>query len=177
MLQCKDKDGRAVYLRRTEKVDAGSSNPKQEAQLDEMWFKSILNDSKTVGNEISIIIDINGYSWKLFRWLTPTNLKMVIKAIKLFPCKEFIFHVVNNCFLLKASVNIAWSFMSEDIKKRIKFHFAGWSFLHEHISPEVLPPEYGDQGPAINFEKLAEWFVDQDARIREYLKYRQLNLQ
>ncbi|KAF2902287.1 hypothetical protein ILUMI_03895 [Ignelater luminosus] len=177
MLPCKDKDGRAVYLCRIGKVDAGSSDPKQEAQLDEMWFEAILNDSKAMGNGISIVIDINGYSWKLFRWLTPTNLKMATKAIQLFPCKEFIFHVVNNSFLLKASVNIAWPFMSEDIKKRIKFHFGDWSSLHEHISPEVLPPEYGGRGPAINFEKLAEWFFDQDARIREYLKYRQLSLQ
>lgn len=59
----------------------------------------------------------------------------------------------------------------------MKFHFGDWSSLHKHISPEVLPPEYGGKGPAINFEKLAEWFFDQDARIRKYLEYRQLSFQ
>ncbi|KAF2902289.1 hypothetical protein ILUMI_03897 [Ignelater luminosus] len=173
MLQCRDNKGRSIYLIKLARIDAGLSNPKRELQFDEMWFESVLDDIKTQANGVSVIVDVNGFSWKLFRWLTPGLMKVCLKGTEIYPCKEYVYHIVNTSGFLNAAIKLVWPFLSEKIKKQTKFHFNNWNSLHEHISAEVLPPEYGGSGPDIDFEDLTKWLLDQEARIRKNLEYRQ----
>lgn len=84
-----------------------------------MWFESALNDLETQENGICIIVDMNGYSWRLLRWLTPGNVKLCNRALQTYPCKEFVFHVVNTSILLNASIRLIWPFLNGDIKKQV----------------------------------------------------------
>ncbi|KAF2896824.1 hypothetical protein ILUMI_09350 [Ignelater luminosus] len=86
---------------------------------------------------------------------------------------KFVVHIVNTLVLLNAAVKIVWSLLNGKIKKQVKFHFNNWNSLHEHISADVLPPEYGGSGPDIDFEDLTKWLLDQESRIRKNLEYRQ----
>lgn len=174
MLRERDKDGRSIYLVKMGKVDANTTSAKEQAQIDQMWFESVLEDPETQATGISVIIDMSGYSWKLFRWITPTVLKMTGKTAEIYPCKEFVYHIVNTSFWVNATAKLFWPFLSQDIKKQIKFHFENWPSLHEHISPDVLPKEYGGTGSDIDFEKLNQWLYDQDSKIGERMKYQQI---
>ncbi|KAF2886427.1 hypothetical protein ILUMI_19746 [Ignelater luminosus] len=134
-----------------------------------------MNEPETLAKGVSVIMDMKDYSWKLFRWLTPTNLKVSSSKADLYPCKEIIYHVVNTSFLFNASIKLAWPFLTNEIKETLRFHFENWPSLHEHIDPAILPPEYGGTGPEIDFDKLSQWLYDHDTEIEKRLRYQRIS--
>jgi hypothetical protein len=41
-----------------------------------MWMEMMMEDEEAQKNGLVVIIDMQGYSWKLFRWLTPNNIRI-----------------------------------------------------------------------------------------------------
>lgn len=91
--------------------------------MDELWFELVTEEPETQAKGISILLDMNNYSLKLFKWLTPTNIRVGSAKADLFPSKEIIFHVVNTSMLVNAAIKLVWPFLSERIKKMVDLNF------------------------------------------------------
>ncbi|KAF2902248.1 hypothetical protein ILUMI_03940 [Ignelater luminosus] len=166
-----DRDGRSIYLCKFGKTNG---NLMEQVQLDELWFESVMDDPNVQASGISVIMDMQGCSFKSFQWLTPSNLLMISNIANLYPCKEIVYHVVNTSFWVDAGIKMIWPLIGDGIKEKVKFHFDDWSSLHQFIRPEVLPPEYGGSAENIDFEQLYKWLFLQDSIIRKKLEYRNL---
>ncbi|KAF2884153.1 hypothetical protein ILUMI_22012 [Ignelater luminosus] len=169
MLKDRDRKGRAIFVIKLGKVDVANSSPQEQWQIIDMWFESILDNPIVQTNGVNIIIDTNAYSWRLFRWLTPTNMRIAVKKLDVCPIKEVLLHVVNTSFLINASIKLLWPFLNDRLKNMFKFHFDNWPSLHEYINPNVLPTEYGGDGPDIDFEESVQMLFNQDSSIRAKL--------
>ncbi|KAF2884155.1 hypothetical protein ILUMI_22014 [Ignelater luminosus] len=171
----RDKKGRGILILKLGKLDVVNSCPAEQARIVEVWMESIMDDPTIQASGLSTILDLNGYSWRLFRWVTPTNTKMVAKRVDTYPLKEILIHVVNTSFLLSATIKFIWPFLNDKLKNMFKFHFDNWPSLHEYISPDVLPAEYGGDGPDINMEKSIQVLFDQDSSIGAKLIYHRIS--
>lgn len=108
-----------------------NSSVPEQAQIVEVWLESIMDDPITQANGLSTIIDLNGYSWRLFKWVTPTNIKMVAKRVDTYPVKELLLHIVNTSFLLSATLKLIWPFLNDRLKNMVSFwaNFNNYLFL------------------------------------------------
>ncbi|KAF2891078.1 hypothetical protein ILUMI_15095 [Ignelater luminosus] len=172
-LDGRDKAGRPVLILKTGKIRVSDINFAEQAVILDYWFELVLDDSQTQATGVSAIVDMDGYSWKYLSWFTPSNVRVAAKKMNLYPIRDIVIHVVNTSLLLNASIKIIWPFLNERLKNMFKFHFANWSSLHEHINPDILPPEYGGNGPELDFEDGIRILFDQDDIIAAKLKYRQ----
>lgn len=80
----------------------------------------MLDDPQTQANGMSYILDMNGYSWRLLAWLTPSNARVGNKRTDLYPLKELLVHVVNTSFLFNATIKLVWPFLNERVKKMVR---------------------------------------------------------
>lgn len=78
-----------------------------------------MDDSETMEKGISVIMDVEGYSWKLFKWLTPSNMRISSKLLDAYPLKTFRLHVVNTSALVNISIKLFWPFLSDKIKNMV----------------------------------------------------------
>ncbi|KAF2901329.1 hypothetical protein ILUMI_04857 [Ignelater luminosus] len=173
----RDKKGRAIMVMKLEKMDVANSSPPEQAHIVDMWLESILDDPITQANGLSVIVDMKGYSWGLLKWFTPTNMKNGAGKIDVYPIKEILYHIVNTSFLINATVKLLWPFLNDKLRNMFKFHYDNWPSLHEYISPDVLPAEYGGNGPDIDFQKSVETLFDQDSSIGAKLMHYRISNQ
>lgn len=95
------------------------TTPEQQSQIFDMWLESFIDEPLTLKNGLSVIVDTKQYSWRLFRWLTPINLRVCTLRMDLYPIRDIVFHIVNTSFLVNASIKVVWPFLSERIKKHV----------------------------------------------------------
>jgi hypothetical protein len=43
--------------------------------VDDLWLEVAMEEEETQKNGLAVIVDMEGYSLKLFRWLTPQNIR------------------------------------------------------------------------------------------------------
>jgi hypothetical protein len=51
------------------------------SHVDDLWLEVAMEEDETQKNGLAIIIDMEGYSLKLFRWLTPHNMRVGSRKI------------------------------------------------------------------------------------------------
>lgn len=113
------------------------------AQLDDLWFQTILDEKETIENGVSVIIDMKGYTWKMLKWLTPANVKVAAQSADLIPIKHMEFHVINSSKLLNTAVALIFPFLGQRLKDQIHFHHSNMKSLHAFMGEDALPVEYG----------------------------------
>ncbi|KAK4879702.1 hypothetical protein RN001_007848 [Aquatica leii] len=170
----RDNLGRRIFISRLGCIDVNQMSAQQSAWVDELWLELVMDEPETQATGVSVILDMKDYSWRMFKWLTISNIKFGTKKADLYPCKELVYHVVNTSTLINASVKLIWPFLSAKLKERFHFHFDNWESLHKHISPNVLPPEYGGTGSELNFKKLNQWLYDNSDLVAENLKHQHM---
>lgn len=103
-------------------MDATKLTPAQSARIDEYWLELIMDEPETQTTGLSIIMDMHGYSWRMFRLLTPTTLRIGTKKADLYPCKELVYHIVNTSMFFNASVTLIWPFLTSKLKERVSLN-------------------------------------------------------
>ncbi|KAG5674890.1 hypothetical protein PVAND_004835 [Polypedilum vanderplanki] len=141
MLPGRDIKGRRVYLSRMSAV--GQMSLYDLALLDDLWFEAMLNENETIENGIVVLVDMSGYSWKMLKWLAPTNVKVASTKAELLPLKQMEVHVVNSSALMNTAISLVFPLLSQSIKDQVHFHYQNFSSLHEYIGIEVCPDIYG----------------------------------
>lgn len=108
-----------AFLIITGKVDPNLTSLREEAQLDDIWYELILNETETMSNGLHLIIDMKGGSWKMVQLFAPSSLKTSSKKLDAFPIKNLVYHVVNTSFLANTALKSILPFMTEKFKERV----------------------------------------------------------
>ncbi|XP_069698196.1 alpha-tocopherol transfer protein-like [Periplaneta americana] len=151
ILKERDSKGRRVFIVKTANIDADILTPQTMSHLDDLWLESVIDEEETQKNGLVIILDLAGYSWKMFSWITPNNSRVACIKVATVTIRKIELHVVNTSFLLNASMSLIYPFFDPRVLKHIHFHGEDWPSLHKHINPEILPEEYGGTGPSIDY--------------------------
>lgn len=125
------------------------------AQLDDLWFNTILDEPETIEKGISVIIDMKNASWRILKLLSPGNVKIAAASADLTPIKHMEFHIVNSSAILNSAVTLVFPFLGQRLKDQIHFHSSNMKSIHEYLGREALPEEYGgEKGSQVEYEQL-----------------------
>ncbi|PSN38168.1 hypothetical protein C0J52_14556 [Blattella germanica] len=118
VLHDRDDAGRRVYIVKLGQIDTRYVSMFEYTHTDDLFMETIVMEEETQKNGIAVIMDMAGYSWKLFSWLTPHNNRMGSAKLDCLSIRNLEVHVVNTSFLLNASIAIVYPFLDAKIKER-----------------------------------------------------------
>lgn len=88
--------------------------------MDDIWLEYIISlNPKITEKGLCVILDIENYNWRMIKWSTPENTRISVKKMQALPFKDFRFHIINNSFLINATIRCMWPFLPEYIKKMV----------------------------------------------------------
>ncbi|CAH1117995.1 unnamed protein product [Phaedon cochleariae] len=139
-----DKEGRPIYVIKSENIDVNKVSMYDVIALDDIWLEAILNGNPKLAEKgLCVIMDMHNTPWKIMKWLRPENVNISSRKTESLPFKDVKVHIVNNTFFMNTIIKMVWPFLPEKIKKMVIFHFNSFDVLYDHIDQKVLPLEYG----------------------------------
>nr|ATY51959.1 CRAL-TRIO domain-containing protein [Bicyclus anynana] len=114
------------------------------------------DDNLVVSGTINVV-DLGGTRWSHFTQTSIRQLKYLIQANQdAMPIRIKSIHFLNTPMFFETFFNISKRFLNEKTKNRLWMHNRNIDALHEHVSKEILPKEYGGSGDSIP-EIIAYW--------------------
>ncbi|KAK5646333.1 hypothetical protein RI129_004797 [Pyrocoelia pectoralis] len=169
-LPIRDRIGRRIILATLANFDGSASGQQITINLFRFWCEQLLCDDWALSKGLCILIDVKEFPWALFKWLTPSNIKMGITLLENYPVKEFMIHFVNKSYLVQAALKLIWPFLPRQMQEKMKFHFQNWSSLHEYVDPYYLPKEYAGSGANIDLKSCSEMLLREVDVVTEILQ-------
>ncbi|XP_064410474.1 alpha-tocopherol transfer protein [Latimeria chalumnae] len=118
----------------------------------------IVQETETQRNGLKAVFDLQGWRFTHAWQITPTIAKKISSVLTdSFPLKVRGIHLINEPILFHPVFALIKPFLSEKIKARIHMHGKNYKeSLSQHFPVNILPPEYGGQGPSIE-DLCQEW--------------------
>ncbi|XP_078396555.1 alpha-tocopherol transfer protein [Cetorhinus maximus] len=167
VLRSRDSSGSRVLIYRIGHWDPKHFSAYEVFRVSLITSELIVKEVKTQLNGVKVIFDLCGWRFAHALKISPTIAKKIAAVlVDSFPLKVRGIHMINEPVLFDSVFAIIRPFLSEKIKERIHMH--GNSYQHslsKHFPVQILPPEYGGEGPA--YEELCEeWtkFVQQSEK-------------
>lgn len=153
VLPGKDRRGRPVFL-----CNIGAWNPKevtqavfQRACLMCLDFMTSDPSAQTVG--MVLIMDCQDFAVENALSFKPGLIKRGIEYLQdCMPSRLKAFHVVRQANAFDIFYAIMKPFMKSKLTRRFKFHGENFGSLHEEISPDQLPAQFGGQAPPLDYD-------------------------
>ncbi|XP_066908793.1 alpha-tocopherol transfer protein-like [Halyomorpha halys] len=177
VLSGRTKKGQAIFVSRPGKYNIISEKSKRggkQAMVVEESFRtnvlalewSLLEEMTQLAGLVCII-DMEGFSLiKHSAFLNPYHTMRTTSVVQdTLPLRFGGFHVVNQPRYMDAIYALFKPFLKEKIRERIYFHGRCYEQLHEFISPEVLPKEYGGTRGTIDDDDWKERLLADRERI------------
>ncbi|KAL0965971.1 hypothetical protein UPYG_G00288880 [Umbra pygmaea] len=151
VLRNRDDSGSRVLFYRI-----GQWNPKnftayQVFRVSLITSELIVQETETQRNGLKAIFDMKGWCFAHAFQITPSLAKRISSVLTdSFPLKVRGIHLINEPMLFRPVFAMIRPFLPEKIKKRIHVH--GCTFqetLRDFFSKDILPHEYGGNGPPI----------------------------
>ncbi|CAL1283641.1 unnamed protein product [Larinioides sclopetarius] len=171
-LEKRNTDGTAIYF-----AKVGLWKPKELSFEQILRFGLICNE-KAEDNEITqicgitSITDMKDFSWSHLMYLPLETLKCFVFAVQdCLPVRHKSIHVVNNPSIFALVFSLLKPLIHKKMRDRIHFHGDNMSSLHEHVSPQVLPREYGGIQGTLQTEPFYASLLDSESEFLRRSKY------
>ncbi|XP_022919160.1 alpha-tocopherol transfer protein-like isoform X2 [Onthophagus taurus] len=145
VLPKRDQHGRRVLV-----IELGKRWKYNKCTLDEifkgcvLYLEAALLEPATQVAGAVVIFDMDGLSLPQTWQFTPSFAKRIVHLIQdCIPCRLKGLHVINEPSLFKVVFALFKPFLNEKLKKRIVFHGTDRKSLHQYLSPDCLPQQYG----------------------------------
>ncbi|KAK6623156.1 hypothetical protein RUM43_009008 [Polyplax serrata] len=147
---------RILVLEIGQKWKTSSCTLKEILRSAMLIVEAALEEPKTQINGVQVIIDMTGLALQHVWQFTPGFAKHVVDWVQdCIPLRLKGIHIVNQPYVFNMLYAIFKPFLGSKLQKRIVFHGSHFDTLHSHISPSVLPKQYGGDLD-IPFDKGAE---------------------
>ncbi|GBM43323.1 Alpha-tocopherol transfer protein-like [Araneus ventricosus] len=171
-LEKRNTDATAIYF-----AKIGQWNPKELSFEQILRFGLICNE-KAVDSEvtqvcgITSIADMKDLSWSHLMYLPLATLKCFVSAVQdCLPVRHKAIHIVNNPRIFALVFALLKPLIHKKMRDRIHFHGDNMSSLHEHVSPDVLPREYGGTQATLKTEPFYASLLDSEEEFLRRSKY------
>ncbi|XP_048384392.1 alpha-tocopherol transfer protein [Stegostoma tigrinum] len=158
VLRSRDSSGSRVLIYRIEHWDPKLFTAYEVFRVSLITSELIVKELKTQLNGVKVIFDLCGWRFAHALQISPTVAKRIAAVVvDSFPLKVRGIHMINEPVLFDSVFVFIKPFLSEKIKQRIHMHGSNYQHsLCRHFPAQILPPEYGGQGPAYE-EICQEW--------------------
>ncbi|XP_023254044.1 alpha-tocopherol transfer protein [Seriola lalandi dorsalis] len=141
----------------------GQWNPKdwsafQVFRVSLMTSEIISMETQTQRRGLKAIFDLQGWTLGHALQINPSLARKISSVLSdSFPLKVRGIHLVNEPMFFRPVFAMIRPFLPDKIKQRIHMHGADYhDTLGDFFSPDILPPEYGGEGPGIE-EVCQDW--------------------
>lgn len=141
----------------------GQWNPKEWSALQVfrvslMTSEIISMETETQRRGLKVIFDLQGWSLGHAWQINPSLARKISSVLsESFPLKVRGIHLVNEPMFFRPVFSMISPLLPDKIKRRIHMHGSDFhDSLGDFFSPQVLPPEYGGEGPGIE-EACQDW--------------------
>ncbi|XP_067134183.1 alpha-tocopherol transfer protein-like [Centruroides vittatus] len=169
-----DQKGRYIYIEQYANWDTSVASAIDFLRCGMLFFDLQLNFHRTQNKCIVIIVNAEGLSLSHFLQCTPSFLNSMTNVLfkDAYQARYSEIHFVNLNIIIKAFLSLFIPLLPSKLKDRLHPH-SDMSTLHEFVSPDCLPLEYGGNLPSFdpteanNMIKANEEFFRKN---EEYLK-------
>jgi len=156
MCEKRDGHGRRVYIFRLGKWDPDTLPVEEFYASAYVLLELVAREVKTQIAGVTVIADINGFSFKHIRNLGIDQIRCIAAFLTGgFPLWFRRIHVVNYPRIFNVLFNMMGPFLNERIRSNIIFHGSDLSDLHKEVAPEILPSDLGGSGDLDNTAAVA----------------------
>ncbi|XP_072110574.1 alpha-tocopherol transfer protein isoform X4 [Mobula birostris] len=158
VLRSRDSSGSRVLIYKIGHWDPKLFSVYEVFRVSLITSELIVKEVKTQQNGVKVIFDLYGWRFAHVLQINPIVAKRIAAVIvDSFPLKVRGIHMINEPVLFHPVFAIITKFLPEKIKGRIHMHGNNYeSSLRRYFPAQILPPEYGGQGPP--YEELCqEW--------------------
>ncbi|KAF4526188.1 hypothetical protein B566_EDAN001872 [Ephemera danica] len=155
----RDQKGRRMLI-----VNVGGSWDPSKVNTDQLFrllymvHQAATLEPATQVNGVVVIMDFKGMGMKQVRAFTPGfSMRLLTFIQHAMPVRLKAVHIVKQPYVFNLVFQLFKPFIQEKLKSRMFFHGNNMKVLHEHISPECLPEDYGGKLPKINYGG-NEWY-------------------
>jgi len=167
ILPHRDRLARRVFVFRSGRWDTTTTTPQDIFSANYLCLEMMAREQKTQISGIVALVDMADFGWYHVMQLSVSYIKSLASLIQsTFPLRIREIHIVNESYLFDIVFTLLKPFLTDKIRNRIQFHGSDLTSLHKHISPSILPREYGGDQPSFNnanmvteLNKLEEYFI------------------
>lgn len=172
VLPHRDRFGRRVFLFRAGIWDPNAVSPTDVFAANYICLEMMASEVKTQIAGIVVIVDMAGFSFSHLVSISADYLRSVADVIQnAFPLRFREIHIINESYLFDFIYALLRPFLSETIKSRIQCHGDNLTRVHEVVSPDILPSEFGGKlGPMSN-EELYKSAVKREKMFQDLTTY------
>ncbi|KAF8778628.1 Alpha-tocopherol transfer protein-like [Argiope bruennichi] len=151
--------------------------PKQNMEMMKADAIGFLEKRNTDGSaiyfaKVGLIADMKDFSWSHLMYLPLTKLTCFVSAVQdCLPVRHKAIHIVNNPSIFAFVFALIKPLINKKLRDRIHFHGDNMSSLHEHVSPYVLPREYGGTLGTLQTEPFYSSLLDSEEEFLRRSKY------
>ncbi|GFT00224.1 alpha-tocopherol transfer protein-like [Nephila pilipes] len=156
-------DGSAIYV-----VRFGLWNP-EITSFEDLLRLGLLCNEKALDNHvtqicgITSIVDLKNLSWSHLYHTSISSIKCFVSASQdCFPIRHKAIHVINNSSIFSVLFALIKPLINKKMRERIHFHGDNLTSLHQYISPNVLPSEFGGTQGTFHNENFYKSLLDSD---------------
>ncbi|KAG1677098.1 Clavesin-2 [Nymphon striatum] len=114
-------------------------------------------------NGFVIIVDWSEFAFKQSSQINPRILKLMVEGLQdCFPARFAGIHFISQPWYVEAILTVIRPFLKEKAKSKIFVHGNNLTTLHNHISSDYLPAEFGGSGPPYNMQYWADQLIGND---------------
>ncbi|MBN3287814.1 TTPA protein, partial [Polyodon spathula] len=158
VLRSRDASGSRVLIYRIGQWNPTHHTAYEVFRVSLITSELIVQETETQRNGLKAIFDLQGWRFSHALQITPSLAKKMSAVLTdSFPLKVRGIHLINEPIFFHAAFAVIKPFLSEKIKERIHLHGSIYEqTLCQHFPANILPPEYGGQGPTVE-EQCQEW--------------------
>ncbi|CAH0752717.1 unnamed protein product [Bemisia tabaci] len=168
-----DKLGRVVTVICVRNTDFSQISLEDMFQVGTSSFEVALMDPKLQIAGGVAIIDMQGMSiYQQAKLVTPSAAWQITNCVQeKIPLRVKAIHIVHQPLYFSALYSIFKPFLKSKLRKRIHLHGSNMESLHKHISPSVLPKEYGGTKGPLNSKPHLNLIKQYEHKLRDWSQF------
>nr|XP_036226496.1 clavesin-2 isoform X2 [Bactrocera oleae] len=151
VLKQRDRKGRKVLTFAAANWDTNKYSMEDVFRALLLSLDKLLENVENQALGFVVIVDWTNFTYKQSKHISAKTLKLMIECLQdCMPAKFKGIHFIGQPWYVDVMLKVVKPFLNDKIKRRLLVHGTNLTSLHNMVSKDILPPDLGGEGPAIN---------------------------
>lgn len=146
ILEHRDSQARRVFVFKVSNWDPYLVTKEELSSANYLCLELMAREQKTQVSGIVALVDMAGLSWSHWMQMSMDYINSMVAMIQnSFPLRFKEIHIINESPIFSVAFALVSPFLTEKMRKRLRFHGSDLASLHQHLHQEILPVQYGGE--------------------------------